>query len=277
MSLVNLDVNWALNGSVVMWPSDWLSLIGAHDRNKCPSVGFRDCFPLWHHSQNLGCHCPWQTCMSALLQFRVVLVLLRHPNFSLLSTPVLTVSFMGGNSTACSRLIVCAAIFMSLLYWSSCRPCNVVFIGAVLIGIPIDSLSVCGLRLCVPYSLPWHGFFVTGSSSSLVWQSMRSLCRPFMWSLSSMQASNCLAGSSFFFVFIGMQPNHSSCGHRHEADPFFKPTASRPKLIIDRTDCCWMLLFSCCSLEGKLLVMLQSLALFDHTVASYLVELGIFH
>jgi len=52
-----------------------MSLFGAHDRNKSPSVGSRDHFPLRHHSRNSGYHGP------ALLQLGVVLVLCGVPTF----------------------------------------------------------------------------------------------------------------------------------------------------------------------------------------------------
>jgi len=81
-STCRLSSQWLCGAS---WPSDLFSLFGAHDRNKCPSMGSRDHFPLWHHSQNLGCHCP------ALLQFGVVLVLYGVPTLRI-DTPVVWVS-----------------------------------------------------------------------------------------------------------------------------------------------------------------------------------------
>jgi len=64
-----------------MWPSDLLSLFGAHDRNKSPTVGSRDHFPLGFIAA-IGAVMALQTFMSLhSCKFGVGVGSLRRPNF----------------------------------------------------------------------------------------------------------------------------------------------------------------------------------------------------
>jgi len=79
---MSTELSMALKGAT--WPSDLMSLFGSHDRNKSPTVGSRDHFPLQRHSWNWGCHGPADTLVSSLLQIGSgCWFFVRHPNFPL--------------------------------------------------------------------------------------------------------------------------------------------------------------------------------------------------
>jgi len=148
MSSVDLHVDGALDGSGgATWPSDLMSFFGSHDRN-VPCLGSRDCFPLRHPNRNSGCRGP------ALLQFwSGLLVLCTASQLSMVMLLCGVASFRsstqrstavpdGGGSTPDASFVVATVLHF---HWScgqrSTLSNHFFFIGAFLIGMPIDSLS----------------------------------------------------------------------------------------------------------------------------------------
>jgi len=109
---MSTELSMALKGAA--WPSDLMSLFGAHDRNKCPLLGIWGSFPSLASWPEFGLVLALHSCNSECCWFFTASQL----------------SFMG-RCNPCR----CVASFASF-----------VSIGSVLMGMPIPALSTCGLR-----------------------------------------------------------------------------------------------------------------------------------
>ena len=65
-----------------MWPSDLMTLFDIHDRNKCPLLGSRDCFPLgFITGSRAGIVLGRQSCLQCAPVIRSGVGSFRPPNF----------------------------------------------------------------------------------------------------------------------------------------------------------------------------------------------------